>query len=40
MNTCNTRFNFENIEDQHIRDAIAKIKTSRALKMITYIAFF
>ena len=28
MNNCNTRFHFHNIEDQYIRDAMAKIKTS------------
>ena len=29
MNNCNTRFDFENIEVQHIRDAMAKIKASK-----------
>ena len=28
VNNCNTRFHFENIEDQHIRDAMTKIKIS------------
>ena len=29
MNNCNTRFHFENVEDQHTRDAMAKIKPSK-----------
>ena len=29
MNNCSTKFHFEYIQDQHIRDAMAKIKTSK-----------
>ena len=29
---CSTRFHFENIPDQHIRDAMAKIKTSNGFR--------
>ena len=29
MNNCNTRFHFENMEDQHIGDAMTKIRTSK-----------
>ena len=29
MNNCSTKFHFYNIQDQHIRDAMAKIKTSK-----------
>ena len=29
MNNYSTRFHFENIEDQHIRDVMAKIKPSK-----------
>ena len=29
MNKCSTKFHFNNIQDQHIRDAMAKVKTSK-----------
>ena len=29
MNNCSTKFHVEYIQDQHIRDAMAKIKTSK-----------
>ena len=28
MNNCSTNFHFENIQDQHVRDAMANIKAS------------
>ena len=40
MNNCNTRFHFENIEDQHIRDAIAKIKTSKGFGNYSISSYF
>lgn len=38
MNNCNSKFYFENIQDQYVTDAMAKIKTSKALEIMIYLA--